>query len=86
MSLPPVCRTCLSACVHAQAGESRNPFLLSLRANEASAAIPTGKPANWLTKFIGELANWSIGELRTLVFYNLIHKKQDLPKPLSNNI
>jgi hypothetical protein len=27
--------------------------LLSLRANEASAAISTGKPVNWLTKLIG---------------------------------
>jgi hypothetical protein len=24
------------------------------------------------------LANWSIGELRTFVFYNLIHKKEGL--------
>jgi len=30
---------------------------------------------NW---HIGELVNYSIGELRTLVFYNLIHKKEGL--------
>ena len=78
ISISPLSFPRLSACVHAQAGESGNPFsfvVASKRSERGNLNWSTGKPVNWLTKLIDGL--------NMHVFYNLIHKKKDFPNLLS---